>query len=56
IVDILQLRFERVPASLHEMIEALDDPAVLKQLLRDAVIVRSLDDFAAILDTHSVTA
>ncbi len=56
IVDILQLRFERVPASLHEMIEALDDPAVLKQLHRDAVTVRSLDDFAAILDTHSVAA
>ena len=56
IVDILQLRFERVPASLVKMIEALDDPGLLKQLHRDAVTARALDDFAAILNQHAVTA
>jgi hypothetical protein len=56
IVDVLQVRFDDVPDGLVEAINAIDDLAVLKQLHRDAVTVRSFEEFTALLDRQTVVA
>jgi hypothetical protein len=47
VLEILDIRFERVPAALTEQIQALDDPACLKRLHRQALQVESLEAFEA---------
>lgn len=56
VVDVLRVRFDEVPDGLVEAVNAMDDLAVLKQLHRDAVTVRSLEEFTAILDRQAVVA
>lgn len=49
VLDILEIRFEHIPATLAEQIQALDDPAFLKHLHRQALQVDSLEAFEALL-------
>jgi predicted transposase/invertase (TIGR01784 family) len=50
VLEILEIRFERVPAPLTEQVQALDDPAFLKRLHRQALQVDSLEAFEALLE------
>lgn len=54
--DNLEVRFDQVPETIVEAINAIDDLPLLKQLHRDAVTVSSLDEFVTILDGHTVAA
>ncbi len=49
VLEILEIRFERVPVPLTEQIRTLDDVAVLKRLHRQALQVDSLEAFEALL-------
>jgi len=46
VLDVLELRFGRVPDGLREAVEAIDSPAKLHALHRAAVTSPSLDEFA----------
>jgi hypothetical protein len=56
VLDNLQVRFERVPETIAEAISTINDLSLLKQLHRDAVTVKSVDEFLAILDRQMVAA
>ena len=49
VLEILDIRFGRIPATLTKQIQALDDPAFLKHLHRQAIQVDSLEAFEALL-------
>lgn len=49
VLEILEIRFGRIPATLAKQIQALDDPAFLKHLHRQALQVDSLEAFEALL-------
>lgn len=55
VIDILQARFERVPEAIIETINSLDDLAVLKELLKKAATVSSVEEFAARLPYSTQT-
>jgi len=46
VVDVLEIRFERVPEGLREEIGKITDPVRLKDLHKRAVICASLEEFA----------
>lgn len=48
VIDILQVRFELVPDDIVETINSLEDLAVLKELLKKAATIESVEDFAAL--------
>lgn len=50
VIDILELRFEIVPRSILKVINEINDPSILKSLLKKAVTVKSLDEFGRIID------
>jgi hypothetical protein len=50
ILDILQARFESVSSSLVVAIHALEDLPQLKELLKKAATVRSLEEFYGALN------
>ncbi len=54
--DILQVRFDPVPESIIEVLQAIDDVAELKQLHREAVTVSTLEEFQMMLDRLAVVA
>jgi len=45
VIEALEARFDEIPYQLREAINQTDDDAKLKQLLRRAVLVKSLDEF-----------
>jgi predicted transposase YdaD len=49
VLEILDIRFGRIPATLARQIQTLDDPAFLKHLHRQALQVDSLEAFEALL-------
>ena len=49
VLETLRLRFKRAPRALTTRIRALDDPAVLKELHRQAVVTESLEEFGRAL-------
>ncbi len=49
VIDALEARFELVPRSIAAIIQEIDEPAVLKALLRKAVTIDSLDSFRELL-------
>jgi hypothetical protein len=48
VLDILQARFGEVPYALRERILALADEVELKRLLRQAVLVQTLEQFSIV--------
>ncbi|MBD1893486.1 transposase [Coleofasciculus sp. FACHB-129] len=45
VIEVLETRFETVPSSIAESINNIEDLAVLKQLLKRAITVSSLEEF-----------
>ncbi len=57
VVDILNLRFKRIPESLVEKIHSFDDKALLDRLHAEAILTESVDAFARfIAKTTPLTA
>ena len=50
ILEVLDVRFETVPETITEGIQQLDDPELLKTLLRQAIAIASIEAFQALLD------
>ena len=50
VIDALEARFELVPDSVAAIIQEIDEPAVLKALLKKAVTIDSLDSFRQLLN------
>ena len=49
ILDILEMRFSFVSPEIKLRLDAVDDPVLLKQLLKSAVTIRSCDEFLRLL-------
>ena len=50
VIDVLTIRFSDVPPSLVEAINQIEDPSLLKTLLRQAITIGSLAEFQGFLD------
>jgi len=50
VVEILEVRFEVVPASIAKTINEIDNPSVLKMLHKKAATVDSLEEFKEVMD------
>ena len=53
VVDVLELRFQHVPESIVQSVNAVQDPPTLREMHRDAVTAASLEDFERNLDERS---
>jgi hypothetical protein len=49
LLEVLQVRFEEVPTEYNQRLQNIDDVDFLKQLLRQAITVNSLEEFADLL-------
>ncbi|MBD2741227.1 transposase [Coleofasciculus sp. FACHB-1120] len=45
VIEVLETRFETVPSPIVESVNGIDDPALLKQLLKQAITVSSVEEF-----------
>ena len=52
VVDTLRLRFKRVPKSLANMIQAINDTTVLSTLHQEAILSDSLSSFKQLVEKH----
>ena len=50
VIDILEVHFDVVPGSIVKTINGIDDPSVLKMLLKKAATVDSLDGFKRVME------
>jgi hypothetical protein len=50
VVEILEVRFEVVPGSIVKTINGIDDPSVLKILLKKAATVDSMEEFKRVME------
>ena len=50
ILDVLEERFGIIKKGLGKKIKAIDDPAVLKSLLKKGIKSASMEDFAQLLE------
>jgi len=50
VIDILKTRFGVVPGSIVEIIKGIDDPSLLKIVLKQVVIVGSLEEVKQVLE------
>lgn len=50
VVDLLKLRFKRVPQTLVKTIETIDDTRLLSKLFKNAALVESLDSFKQVAE------
>jgi len=53
VIDVLTIRFSDVPPSLVEAINQIEDPSLLKTLLRQAITIGSIAEFQGNLDQLS---
>ena len=53
VIEILILRFHQLPEKLMQKIQSIDDPLLLSELHREAVLVNSLEDFEERIETSS---
>ena len=53
VITILEARFEEVPSPLMETIHRLEDPTLLKTLLRRAATLGSVEEFAQAVGEHA---
>ena len=56
IVEVLETRFDGVPVNLIKLIRQVDEVVTLHKLLREAVVVESLEKFTEIVKTFLPTA
>jgi len=50
VTDILDTRFQRVPQTLVQTIQSIDDTALLSKLHREAVLVESIEKFERLIE------
>ena len=50
VLDILEVRFETVPQSILKRLKEINDPDILKMLLKKALRSSSMDEFRKTLD------
>ncbi|GAH69285.1 unnamed protein product [marine sediment metagenome] len=50
VIDIIETRFGVVPGSVVEIIKGIDDPSLLKIVLKQVVIVGSLEEVKQVLE------
>jgi len=50
VIDILEVHFDVVPGSIDKTINGIDDPSILKMLLKKAATVDSLDGFKRVME------
>ncbi|WP_258169698.1 hypothetical protein [Nostoc sp. 'Peltigera membranacea cyanobiont' N6] len=50
IITVLETRFGEVPSSIVEVINGIEEPSVLKMLLKNAIAIPSTAEFQQILD------
>ena len=50
VIDIIETRFGVVPGSVAEIIKGIDDPSLLKIVLKQVVIVGSLEEVKQVLE------
>ena len=51
VIEILEVRFEAVPASIAQSVNRIDDLSVLNMLLKKAATTASLEEFKTILES-----
>ncbi|MBF0551890.1 MAG: hypothetical protein HQK60_15315 [Deltaproteobacteria bacterium] len=49
VITVLEVRFGRVPSELIDVVKGLVDPSQLKALLKQAALVKSIDEFVVAL-------
>ena len=51
VLEVLEVRFGAVPSELVEKVNTLEDPDLLKTLLREAIAIGSLEQFGEYLQS-----
>ncbi|MEH2094754.1 hypothetical protein [Nostoc sp.] len=51
IITVLETRFGEVPSSIVEVINGIEEPSVLKMLLKNAIAIPSTTEFQQVLDS-----
>jgi len=49
ILDVLEVRFQEVPTEVIQKINEIEDPALLKTILREAIALESVEQFLGYL-------
>jgi flagellar biosynthesis/type III secretory pathway protein FliH len=52
VIEILKVRFKRMPKALTEQIQAIKDEDFLNQLLKEAILIDSLKSFKQLLQLN----
>ncbi len=55
VLEVLDVRFEVVPTEVIEAVKQIEDPSVLKQLLRQAISITSIEEFQQVLEQSITT-
>ncbi|MDZ7958574.1 MAG: hypothetical protein RMY34_11960 [Aulosira sp. DedQUE10] len=50
VIEVLQTRFEAIPAELSSSLQEIEDLAVLKRLLKQSITIASVEEFTQLLD------
>lgn len=50
VIEVLETRFEPIPAELSSRLQEIEDLAVLKKLLKQSITVASVEEFTRLLD------
>ena len=53
VLEVLQVRFEAVPETIANAVNQIEDGAVLKSLLRQAITIATLEEFQALLPSQA---
>ncbi|MEH1887999.1 MAG: hypothetical protein V7K92_00585 [Nostoc sp.] len=53
VIAVLETRFREVPSSIVEVINRIEEPSVLKILLKSAIAIPSTTEFQQVLDSLS---
>jgi len=49
VLEVLEVRFEAVPETIVEIVNQIEDTALLKSLLRQAITIATLEEFQTLL-------
>ncbi|MFB8791168.1 MAG: transposase [Potamolinea sp.] len=55
VLEVLDVRFEVVPIEVIEAVKEIEDPSVLKRLLRQAISITSIEEFQQVLEQSIMT-
>ncbi|MEW6494254.1 MAG: hypothetical protein AB1589_17340 [Cyanobacteriota bacterium] len=53
VLEVLEVRFEVVPSEVIEAVNRIEDTSLLKQLLRQAIAIPSIEEFQQLLQQAS---